>query len=99
MNAEFTDKERQLLDRLLANRATFARDEAERKRAERLYRRGWLRHGRHHTARYFVLSYKATQHFGIHRMYSRLPGYTALVRSLGITATCDQFSYERLSAW
>lgn len=94
-----TEKDRPIIDRLLANRFVCARDEAERKRLERLYAAGWVLHGRHHGGRYYFLSYRATVHFGIHRLYSRAPGYSCLVRALATAALCERLNYERISAW
>ena len=77
-----TDLEQQTLGRVLANRVIVPRDEAERKRLERLYASGWVLHGKHRAGRYYYLSYRATRHFNVHRLYSRPPGYSCLVRAL-----------------
>jgi hypothetical protein len=96
---ELTDLDHQTLDRILANRVALPRNDAERKRLERLYATGWVLYGKHRGGRYFFLSYRATVHFKIHRLYSRPPGYSCLVRALATTAACDRLGYERLSPW
>jgi hypothetical protein len=73
--------------------------DAARKALERLRGKGWLREydlpdGTH----YYVLSFRAAQLLELHRVYARNPGYTKLIRQLGIGYHCARHGAERMNA-
>jgi hypothetical protein len=73
--------------------------DAARKALERLRGKGWLReYDLPDRTHYYVLSFRGAEALEQHRVYARNPGYTKLIRLLGIGYHCARHGAERMNA-